>query len=268
MDLLKYWGLEDNPFDNTWAVKYFYRSGVHREALVRLIYVIKQKKAGALIAGGYGTGKTTIANELLSEIEESDNYESVYISNPMLTPLELLQEIAHKLDISDDESSRLKLRRGIEERLCEIAENNGNAVIIVDEAHMLNQKEVLEELRLMMNLHYNDKFLVTIIMLGQLELRDIINSMPQFKQRFSMCYVLNSLEESETKKYIKHRMGVAGASKEIFNDDAKAIIHFSSDGKPRHVNNICDMALLVGAMRNVDYIGGDIIREVIKDMEV
>jgi type II secretory pathway predicted ATPase ExeA len=266
MDFLNYWGLREKPFENTGSIKYFYYSPTHKEALVRLIYVIKNNKAGALLAGDYGTGKTTIARELLSEIDQNDRYCSVFLSNPLLTSKELLQEIAFQLGINVSGKSRLLLRRNIGDRLIEIADSGNHAVIVVDEAHLLSRKDVLEELRLFMNLHHRDRFLTSIIMLGQLELRDVINAMPQFKQRFAMYYVLKRLDEEETFKYIKHRLNIAGAERAIIEPEAAKLIYLSSEGRPRQVNNICDMALLVGSMRKSDTIGPELVREVVKDL--
>ena len=266
LDFLGYWGLTEKPFENTGSVRYFYYSPTHKEALVRLIYVIKQNKAGALLAGGYGTGKTTIARELLTELEQNDNYKSVYISNPLVNSTELLQEIAYQLGCDSENESRLILRRNITKKLEDIARDGNHSVIVVDEAHLISRKEVLEELRLFMNLQHKEKFLTSIIMMGQLILRDIINSMPQFKQRFAMYYILKQLDESETQKYVKHRLKIAGTEKTIFNSEALSLIYLSSEGRPRQINNICDMALLIGHMRNVDEIDDEMIREIVKDL--
>ena len=266
MDFLNYWGLGQKPFENIGDPKFFYYSPCHKEAMVRLVYVIKQNKAGALLAGDYGTGKTTIANELLLEIEESDHYKSVYISNPLLTSRELLQEIAYKLDVGQDRAPRPKLRRLIEDKLKMVITQERQVIIIVDEAHLITDRGVLEELRLMMNMQEKNRFLVTIIMMGQLELRDIINEMPQFKQRFAMCYLLRHLDVQETIGYVKHRLKVAGSERGIFSEEAAALIYAASNGRPRQINNICDMSLLVGYMRKADQVDEQIIREVVKDL--
>ncbi|MBD3425631.1 MAG: AAA family ATPase [Candidatus Omnitrophica bacterium] len=266
MDFLNYWGLGKKPFENIGDPKFFYYSPCHKEAMVRLVYVIKQNKAGALLAGDYGTGKTTIANELLYEIEENDDYRSVYISNPLLTSKELLQEIAYKLDIKQGRSSRPNLRRMIENELRATIARDQQVIVIVDESHLITDRNVLEELRLMMNMQENNRFLVTIIMMGQLELRDIINQMPQFKQRFAMCYLLRHLDAYETKGYVRHRLKIAGTERDIFDDQAASLIYASSNGRPRQINNICDMSLLVGFMKKAERIDEQIIREVVKDL--
>jgi len=267
INLMGYWNLDEKPFENTGDPKFFYYSPCHKEALVRLIYVIKEKKAGALLAGDYGTGKTSIANELVKEIRESEEYACVSISNPLLTPKELLQEISYQLGMEGKGTSRLKMRYYISDKLKELGETNHHAVIIVDEAHLMTRKDTLEELRLLMNQQNNNKFLATIIMMGQLELRKVINSMPQFKQRFAMFYVLKHLDREQTGKYIEHRLSIAGTQRQLFADEAKDLIYTSSYGRPRQINNICDMSFLVGFMRKVDWIDNGIVQDVIKDIE-
>lgn len=267
MEFLSYWKLKEKPFENTGDPRFFYYSPNHKEAMVRLVYVIKNNKAGGLLAGDYGTGKTTIAHELLSEIEESSRYRSVYISNPLLTAKELVCEIADQIGVTGNETSRQKQRGLIEEKLRGIAAEDKHTIIIVDEAHLLSKKEVLEELRLFMNMQDKNRFLATIVMMGQLELRSVMRAMPQFKQRFALCYVLKNLDEAETGRYIQHRLAVAGADKPIFSDEAKTLIYGASSGRPRQINNICDMSLLVGSMRGVQLIEPEIVREIVRDLD-
>lgn len=266
MDFLVYWSLKEKPFENTGDPRFFYYSPNHKEAMVRLVYVIKNCKAGALLAGDYGTGKTTIARELLFEIADSRTYSSVYISNPLLTSRELIAEIAYQLGIREEKADRPKLRRMIEEKLKKTSLEDRHTVIIVDESHLIAKKDVLEEIRLLMNLQYDNKFLATIIMMGQLELRDTINAMPQFKQRFAICYLLKHLDLDETERYIHHRLRVAGIEGMVFDNEAVSLIHNTSGGRPRQINNICDMSLLVGSMRGSDGVDADIVRDVVKDI--
>ena len=266
MDFLTYWDLKEKPFENTGDPRFFYYSPKHKEALVRLTYVIRENKAGALLTGDYGTGKTTIANELLLEINESDDYHSVCISNPLLTAEELLQEIARQLGLKEESYPRLQLRRFIEENLQEIVSENRHTVIIVDEAHLVSGRDILEELRLLMSLQTKNQFMATVIMMGQLEMRNIINSVPQFKQRFAMFYVLKHLDREETAGYIQHRLKIAGTEREIFDEEASTLIYRASRGMPRQINNICDMSFLVGAMRRVGRIDGQIVRDVVRDL--
>ncbi len=266
MDFLAYWNLKEKPFENTGDPRFFYYSPNHKEALVRLIYVIKQNKAGALLAGDYGTGKTTIANELMAEVEESNVYQSVYISNPILSSREILEEIAYQLGIPEISGTRLKIRRAIEAKLVSIVSQGRYTIFLIDEAHLITRKDVLEELRLLMNLQKTNRFLATMIIMGQLELRDTINAMPQFKQRFALCYNLKTLERDDTEGYIKHRLSIAGAEDAFFSEEAYSLIHASAKGRPRQINNICDMSLLVASMKDTRSIGMDVVRDVIKDL--
>jgi type II secretory pathway predicted ATPase ExeA len=184
----------------------------------------------------------------------------------MINSTELLQEVAYQLGCNGSDESRLILRRHIAGKLEAIASHGDHTVILVDEAHLITRKDALEELRLFMNLQKKDKFLASIVLMGQLVLMDIINAMPQFKQRFAMCYVLKQLDEEETRRYVKHRLKIAGTDKDIFTSEAFSLIYRSSEGRPRQINNICDMALLIGCMRNIDKIDDEMIREIVKDL--
>jgi type II secretory pathway predicted ATPase ExeA len=143
---------------------------------------------------------------------------------------------------------------------------NKNTVIVIDEAQVISV-ESLEELRLLLNFQLNDIFLFTLILLGQPELKTKINDLPQLRQRFSIRYHLKALTEDQTREYIQHRLKVAGAEEEIFRDDAYSEIYRFSGGIPRRINNICDLALLVGCAEALEKIDKEIITDVAEDLE-
>ena len=261
-----HWQLEKKPFDNTPDPKFLFSSQKHEEALSRLIYAVRERKGGALITGEPGCGKTLLSRVLLKELND-DRYQVATIFNPRLSPLHLLQEILYQLDNNVKYSSKAKLLRAFDDILHFNRSINRNTVIVVDEAQTIGHKNSFEELRLLLNFQSNDDFLLTLVLLGQPELRDKINNLPQLKQRFNVRYHLKPLTEGETRDYINHRLKKAGAQSCMFSDEALAeICHFSS-GVPRRINNICDMSLLVGAAHDVDRISPTVVREVAKDLE-
>ena len=138
-------------------------------------------------------------------------------------------------------------------------------VIIIDEAQALLENSS-EELWLLLNFQLNDTFLLTTILLGQAELRRKIRNLPQFKERIAVRYNLTALSQEDTKKYIQHRSEVAG-SEEIFQNDIFTEIYRFSGGIPGRINNICDMALLVGYGEGADRIDEKTIEEVAKDLD-
>lgn len=261
-----HWKLREKPFENTPDPRYLYYSRKHEEALSRMLYAVRERKGAALLTGEYGSGKTLLSRVLLQELS-SAQYKSAIIFNPKLPALELINEIANQL--SGDTSSLLSKTdaiHNINEILYRNEKENKHTVVIIDEAQSILDEDSFEELRLLLNFQLNDKFLLTIFLLGQLELREKIHNLPQLKERIAVRYNLTALSEEDTKKYIQHRLKVA-SSEDIFQDDAYSEIYRFSGGIPRKINNICDMALLVGYGEETSKIDGKIIRVVADDQE-
>jgi len=261
-----YWKLREKPFENTPDPRFIYFSRKHEEALSRMLYAVRERKGAAVLTGEYGSGKTLLSRVLLQELS-SAQYESAIIFNPRLPALELIKEIANQL--SDDTPSLLSkadVIHHINEILYRKENENKHTVVIIDEAQSILDEASFEELRLLLNFQLNDKFLLTIFLLGQPELKGTINNLPQLKERITVRYNLTALSEEDTKKYIQHRLKLAG-SEDIFQDDAHGEIYRFSGGIPRKINNICDMALLVGCGEGQAVISKKIIKEVACDLE-
>jgi general secretion pathway protein A len=144
---------------------------------------------------------------------------------------------------------------------------NKNTVILIDEAQIIRNQETLEELRLFLNFQLNDKFLMTMVLIGQPQLLHRIRAIPQLEQRLSIKYHLTALDANETEEYIKHRLAVAGVKQEIFTKDAMERIYEYSKGLPRKINNICDMSLLIGFGQELKEINKDLVVKVAADLE-
>jgi general secretion pathway protein A len=262
-----YWGMKEKPFENTPDPRFVYLSNDHMEAISRLAYAVRERKGAALLTGDYGCGKTLISRLLLEKLTR-DMYESALITNPQLDPIALLIEICFQLDVKISmESPKAQLLRKLNERFHENMNNNKDTVIIIDEAQAINDLAVFEELRLLLNFQLNNRFLLTLILIGQPELREKINELKQLKQRLAIKYHLNPLNEQETEKYIIHRLEVAEVTREIFTTNAMHLTWERSDGIPRVINNICDMSLLVGFAKKLNKIDRDLIEEVASDLE-
>ena len=262
-----YWGLREKPFENTPDSHFLYYSPKHEEALSRMLYAIRERKGAAILTGEYGSGKTLLSRVLLEELS-SEQYQSALIFNPRLPPLELIKEIVYQLgrDVPSF-SSKTELLHSLNEILYKNRDDNKNTVIVVDEAQAIEGNGGFEELRLLLNFQLNDNFLLSLILLGQPELKEKVSNLPQLKQRLAVRYHLKALTEIETGEYIRHRLKVAGAKQEIFSEDAFKEIYYFSAGIPRRINNICDMALLVGCGKGLDKIGKKVIKEVAEDLD-
>ncbi len=260
---IDYWKFNKKPFENTPDPEFFFPAPEHNEALQRLEYVVNENKGAALLTGDYGCGKTMLLRKLAFSVIER-NFEIAYLNNPRWSPTELLQDILFQLGEDDVPDDSINLGRKLNEVLFRNIEDGKDTLVIIDEAQLISSNEVLEELRLLLNFQLNDRFLVTLLMCGQPELRERVNAIPQLEQRMYVKYHLHSFDAELTKSYIRHRMRVAGRTeKGIFTDDALETIYRHSFGTPRRINNLCDLCLLVGYQKKVEVINAEFVESLI-----
>lgn len=262
----EYWGLKEKPFDNTPDPRFLYHSQQHNEALARMLYVVRERKGAALFTGEYGSGKTLLSRVLWHELQQENKYQAVFILNPRLTGLELIQEIVHQLNSNEIPATRLDLFHSLHKILYTNYQQGRHCVIVVDEAQAIVDKDIFEELRLLLNFQLDNVFLLTIILLGQPELKEIIVNLPQLNQRMAVRFHLRALDENETREYIQHRLRVAEAKREIFQEDCFRDIYLFSRGIPRLINTICDLALLTGFGNGLKFIDRETILKVNEDL--
>lgn len=262
-----YWNLKEKPFENTPDPKFLYHSQQHNEALARMLYTVRERKGAALFTGEYGSGKTLLSRVLWHELQQENKYQAVFILNPRLSGLEFIQEIVHQLNGTEPTPVKIELFHSLHKILYTNFEIGRHSVIVVDEAQAIVDKDIFEELRLLLNFQLDNVFLLTIILLGQPELKDIIVNLPQLSQRMAVRFHLKALGESETREYILHRLSVAGAKKAIFDEEALREIYRSSEGVPRRINTICDLALLTGFGNGLNIIDKETILRVNEDLK-
>jgi len=210
----EYWGLKEMPFENTPDPRFIYYSSQHEEGLSRLLYAIERKKGAAMLTGVFGCGKTVLARTLLTKLNKNI-YRVALVNNPHLKSVELLRSIARHLGAENlpeklTEMSADYFLQVIEEMLVNNVKNGTETVIVIDEAHVIIDPDIFEELRLLLNFQFEDRFLLTLILMGQPELKERIDKNKQFSQRIAIGYHLGPLSEIETGNYIRHRLGVAG----------------------------------------------------------
>lgn len=262
-----YWGFQLKPFQNTSDPRFLCRSEQHEEALTRLQYAVEEYKACAMLTGIFGSGKTLLAQALVDSLPP-DKFTTAFIFNPQLSHVELLREIIYQLGVHDRVPEQ---KTDILHQLSAILNDNysegRHTVIIVDEAHLIDDRLIFEELRLLLNFQKRDKFLLTLILVGQPELREKIVHLKPLDQRISIRFHLKGLRYEETRLYILHRLEVAGATRPVFEEDTFQMIHDSSGGIPRRINQICDFALLAGFGLKSSLITKEIIKEVVMDAQ-
>jgi general secretion pathway protein A len=266
----EYWNLTEKPFENTPNPKFIYYSPQHEEGFSRLIYAVSEGKGAAMLTGVFGCGKTLLGRTLFKELDKNI-YKTAFITNPYMSYEELLMHIVHNLGGRDLPTRKTDVLINIVlKELNEILENNmrdgKKTVIVIDEAHVIRDRQVWEELRLLLNFQLEDKFLLTLLLLGQPELKENIDANKQFTQRIAVQYHLEHLNKKETERYILHRLSISGKNRPIFTEDAYELIYKKSGGIPRRINQICDMALYSGFGKNLDMIDGDMISDVSRDL--
>ena len=243
---LSFFGLNEKPFAITPDPRYLYLSERHAEALAHLLYGINESGGFIQLTGEVGTGKTTVVRTLLSRVPH--HADVAVILNPRVTPVEFLLTICEELGLGMADADRDSVKQMVDalnRRLLAAHAEGRRIIVIVDEAQNLSA-EVLEQVRLLTNLETPTQKLLQIILIGQPELRELLDrtELRQLAQRITGRYHLEPLSREETRGYIRHRLRVAGAAGEIFTPAALAEVHRLSTGIPRVINVTCDRALL------------------------
>jgi general secretion pathway protein A len=241
-----YFGLDQAPFSIAPDPRFLCMSQRHREALAHLVYGLQAGGGFVLLTGEIGSGKTTICRSLLEQTP--DNCQIAYIFNPKLSGVELLQSICEEFRVAlPAEPHTVKSLLGpLNTFLLQAHAAGRNSVLIIDEAQNLSA-DVLEQLRLLTNLETSERKLLQIILIGQPELRKLLErpELEQLAQRVIARYHLDALDAAETRRYIQHRLTVAGLQgPPPFTDRALQRVHTLARGIPRRINLLCDRALL------------------------
>jgi len=258
-----FFGLQEKPFAITPDPRYLYLSERHAEALAHLLYGINEAGGFIQLTGEVGTGKTTVIRSLLEQLP--GHAEVALILNPRVTPAEFLLTICEELHIQVPEAGRGSTKALMDllgRYLLETHARGRRTVLIVDEAQNLSA-QTLEQVRLLTNLETATTKLLQIILIGQPELRDLLDQpdLRQLAQRITGRYHLSPLSAEESAGYVKHRMRVAGATAEAFAPSALREIHRLSGGIPRVINVICDRALLGAFTREDHRVSAPFIRQ-------
>jgi general secretion pathway protein A len=241
-----FFGLIEKPFAITPDPRYLYLSERHAEALAHLLYGINEAGGFIQLTGEVGTGKTTMVRTLLSRVPQ--HADVAVILNPRVTATEFLLTICEELGLGLDEADRTSAKEMVDalnRRLLAAHSEGRRVIVIVDEAQNLST-EVLEQVRLLTNLETATQKLLQIILIGQPELRELLDrsELRQLAQRITGRYHLSPLSKRETQEYVGHRLRVAGAAGEIFTPAALREVYRLSTGIPRVINVCCDRALL------------------------
>jgi len=243
-----FYNLQEKPFDLLPNPNFLYMSSGHDDAYTHLEYAVYENKGFVVISGEVGCGKTTLINYLLRKIPADLNVG--LISHTDVDPELFFKLICRKFNLDYDGLDKGEMIVLFQDFLLRSRQKQIRVALIIDEAQNLPDR-TLEEIRMLSNLEAEEEHLVQIILVGQPELRQKLRRphLRQFLQRVTVHYHLEGLrDQNELKEYIRHRLHVAGcpAYASLFTDQAIAAVWTESQGIPRLINYICDMALVHG----------------------
>jgi general secretion pathway protein A len=269
MDLLAYWNLRERPFEPTWDTRFFFQSRDHDEALDRLTFLVEeQTMLFGMLTGEVGCGKT-LTRAVFSERLESRKFRVVTQENSAFTFNDLLGSILQTLEGNLDGSikgkhARYERLRGLIHR---IHSEHRHLVLIFDEAQELSPV-TLNELKLLTNLNGAGKNYLTIVLVGQPELRSIISELPAINQRISLRFHLNSLSVEDAANYLRHRLKVAGhLTGELFPRDAVERAFQACLGVPRELNRLAKLALEHAWLKEYPQVTVDAVDAIVRDLQ-
>ena len=263
----EFFGLKEKPFNVTSDPNFLFFSRVHKEAFSHILYGIKERKGFLEITGEVGAGKTTLCRAILNQFDS--NTKSAFIFNSNLPDLQLLQCILEDFGIIVAQKNKVSMLRQFNSFLLDELTKGNNVILVIDEAQNL-KLSTLEEIRMLSNLETDTEKLFQIMLVGQPELKDKINSpsLRQLKQRIAVRFHISALEKDEVEKYIYHRLTVAGSKGDIrFTDDAMEFIYKFSGGIPRIINMLCDKSLLAAYVLETREVALSIVSKSAQELE-
>lgn len=268
MDHLAYYGLSEEPFSIVPLTNFYYHSDEHDRAFARLTRVVEGMKGLGVLVGDIGTGKTLLARRLLESLPE-DRYEVslLVVLHSDVTSEWLVKRIAAQFGVENTNQSKGDTLQKLYERLFELADQGKQSVILIDEAHMLRDTALLEEIRGLLNLELPERKLITFVLFGMLELDQCLGKEPALGQRVAVRCELTPFPVEVVGDYVRFRLAHAGCDEEVFSEEAIETIHTYSRGVPRLINVICDNALFEGFVRKAELpLEAEIVEDVSEDL--
>lgn len=262
----EFFGFQERPFKLVPNPAYLFLGKSHQEAMAHLVYALHEGEGFVEITGEVGTGKTTLCRAFLENLDA--NVEAAYIFNPNLDSLELLRAINDEFGLDANADNAKDLIDALNQFLMAARSAGKTILLVIDEAQNLS-REVLEQIRLLSNLETTQSKLLQIVLVGQPELRALLDSyeLRQLRQRMTLSIGLEALTPDETRAYIEHRLKIASGRKQTwFNHGAIRTIHKYSRGIPRLINIACDRALLTAYGLSQRDINGKVARQAIGEL--
>jgi len=262
----QFFGLNEKPFNILPDPSYLYLSEGHAKALTLLRYSIVGRQGFTVVTGEIGSGKTTLINRLLNELDEDITVGLLNYTEPGVADLSEWVSMAFCLDYSG--KSPVELYDEFISFLIRQYAQNKYTVLIIDEAQNLVTSG-LEKVRMLSNVNAQKEHLLHLVLVGQPELRDLLATpgLEQLVQRISVSYHLDRLPPNDAREYILHRLRVAGATENVFSPEAMGILIDASGGVPRVINTLCDLALVYAYSDGSKIVEASVAKAVLEDRQ-
>lgn len=262
--MMGYYEFKQAPFDKSIPPQSLYMTGAHEEAISRMEYAVQGNRL-AVLTGDSGSGKSTLLRYMVENMDRNKN-PVYYISDSDLTPRNFYWEILNQMGCTTKKFYRGDAKRQMHREIWQLVGEKGRIpVVIVDESHLLS-REMLEEIRFLLNFRMDSYSPMSLILVGQSELRDTLSKQvyEAISQRVQVRYHLPPYDRKETEGYIGKHLENAGRSLELFSDAAIDIIHDYTGGVARKINNVCTSGLLYGMNQKRRVIDDHMISHVIE----
>lgn len=263
-----YWQLREKAFENGSDSRFYFPGASHQAALLKLRYAVESRHSAALLAGPSGVGKTMIADVLRSNLQAP--FEPViHLVFPQMSPADLLSYLALELGAISGDSPEMSIPatvRAVSGFLHENTAGGRHAVVILDEAHLIEDLKTWESLRLLLNFREDGHGPMTLVLLGQPGVLSFFDRHPHWEGLLGVKCLLRSLDPAECRQYVSHRLKAAGCERSPFDDEAFEVIHELTQGIPRRINRLCDLALLIGYAEQQNVLTAEHIRAVDEEL--
>lgn len=257
-----FWNLIKNPFDSAPATQEIYVSDSYQKNLDSILYGIQQHKELMVLTGDFGVGKTTFVNYLIKHLD-SLQFKTLYISNPYGLVNEFYPFLLTRFGVKEFSSSYTFQTELLNKQLNKLAQSNKKLIIFIDDAHLIRDHSIFENLRLLINFECDRKYFIHLILLGHFELMTHVNRAPQFSQRIYLEEEIAPLDYKETREYINHKLRAAGSSlQKLFNEDVIIKIYELEKGNPRSTEKLCEKCLIKGFEKRLNRIDTTILEEI------
>jgi general secretion pathway protein A len=269
---LDFWNLKEHPFQNVDDTRFAYLSDQHHEGLARLVYLVENRKLGGVLTGPYGVGKTMVIELLAQQLRKSGNTRFARIDYHPGSTASLARYILSSIGYKDEQElgriseamDAIRMLRRDQRRL-------SHTTLVVDEAQAITDPEVYHLLHLLLNISLLDEqdrptgVAFTIILAGYSDMTKLLSTDDSLCQRLQMLWQLEPLNSKQVLEYVQHRIRVAGGDMWIFDMEAIEDLAKEAKGIPRQINNICDIALMLGFAANVNKIDRGLMAQAIQD---